>query len=45
MSIWYNHVRARIRLQAMVDNFNLIRTRAANPAPDIKSDAYGHGLR
>lgn len=45
MSIWYNHVRARIRLQALVDNFNLIRTRAANPAPVIKSDAYGHGLR
>ena len=45
MSIWYNHVRARIRLRALVDNYNLIRTRCANPAPIIKSDAYGHGLR
>ncbi|MBU4525113.1 MAG: alanine racemase [Desulfomicrobium sp.] len=44
MSIWYNHVRAGIRLHALVDNFRLIRARAANPAPIIKSDAYGHGL-
>ncbi|WP_028578180.1 alanine racemase [Desulfomicrobium escambiense] len=45
MSIWYNHVRTRIRMGAIVDNFTLIRGRAANPAPVIKSDAYGHGLR
>ena len=44
MSIWYNHVRTRIRLKALVDNYRLIRTRATNPAPVIKSDAYGHGL-
>jgi alanine racemase len=44
MSIWYNHVRARINLPALVHNFELIRGRAANPAPVIKSDAYGHGL-
>lgn len=44
MSIWYNHVRTRIRLEALVDNYRLIRTRAMNPAPVIKSDAYGHGL-
>jgi alanine racemase len=44
MSIWYNHVRTGIRLHALVDNFRLIRERAANPAPIIKSDAYGHGL-
>ncbi len=44
MSIWYNHVRTRICLQALADNYNLIRTRAANLAPVIKSDAYGHGL-
>lgn len=44
MSIWYNHVRAGIRLQALVDNFRLIRARAANPVAIIKSDAYGHGL-
>lgn len=45
MSIWYNHVRTRIRLSALVDNYALIRGRAADPAPVIKSDAYGHGLR
>lgn len=44
MTIWYNHVRTHIRLQALVDNYRLIRTRATNPAPVIKSDAYGHGL-
>jgi alanine racemase len=45
MSIWYNHVRTRIRLRALVDNFGLIRAHAPNPAPVIKSDAYGHGLQ
>jgi len=45
MSIWYNHVRVRVRPQALADNFDAIRTRAANPAPVIKSDAYGHGLQ
>jgi alanine racemase len=45
MSIWYNHVRARIRLSALVDNYALIRGRCTDPAPVIKSDAYGHGLR
>ena len=45
MSIWYNHVRASVSLSALVDNYGLIRARAANPAPVIKSDAYGHGLR
>jgi alanine racemase len=45
MSIWYNHVRTRIRLRALTDNFGLIRAHAPNPAPVIKSDAYGHGLR
>jgi len=44
MSIWYNHVRTRIHLPALVHNFTLIRSHAANPAPVIKSDAYGHGL-
>lgn len=44
MSIWYNHVRTRIRLKALVDNYRLIRTCATDPAPVIKSDAYGHGL-
>lgn len=44
MSIWYNHVRARISLRALVENYRFIRERAANPAPVIKSDAYGHGL-
>lgn len=44
MTIWYNHVRTRIRLQALVDNYRLILGRAMNPAPVIKSDAYGHGL-
>ena len=44
MSIWYNHVRTRINLAALVHNFELIRGLAANPAPVIKSDAYGHGL-
>lgn len=45
MSIWYNHVRTRIRLRALTENFGLIRAHAPNPAPVIKSDAYGHGLR
>lgn len=45
MGIWYNHVRARVRLGAVADNFRLIQGRAANPAPVVKSDAYGHGLR
>jgi alanine racemase len=45
MGIWYNHVRARIRLGAVVENFRLIQARAANPVPVVKSDAYGHGLR
>ena len=44
MSIWYNHVRVRVRLGALVDNFKRIRACAANPAPVIKSDAYGHGI-
>ena len=45
MSIWYSHVRTRVRLRALTDNYALIRARAANPAPVIKSDAYGHGIR
>ncbi len=45
MSIWYNHVRTRIHVQALIDNYNHIRLCAANPAPVIKSDAYGHGLK
>lgn len=45
MSIWYNHVRVRVDLDALVANYNRIRTCAANPAPVIKSDAYGHGIR
>lgn len=44
MTIWYNHLRTRIRMRALVDNYALIRSRCANPAPVIKSDAYGHGL-
>lgn len=45
MSIWYNHVRVRINTRNLIENFALIRQRAANPVPVIKSDAYGHGLR
>ncbi len=44
MGIWYNHVRTRVRLRALVDNYVAVRGRAGNPAPVIKSDAYGHGL-
>lgn len=44
MSIGYNHVRVQIDITAVQHNFDLIRTRAANPVPVIKSDAYGHGL-
>jgi alanine racemase len=45
MSIWYNHIRTRVRLDALLDNFALIRSRVSNPAPVIKSEAYGHGLK
>lgn len=45
MSIWYNHVRVRIDLDALVANYRRIRDIASNPAPVIKSDAYGHGIR
>ena len=45
MSIWYNHVRVRIDLDALVANYGRIRSFASNPAPVIKSDAYGHGIR
>ncbi len=45
MSIWYNHVRVRIDLDALATNYERIRAHASNPAPVIKSDAYGHGLR
>ena len=42
-NIW-THVRARIDLRALADNFRLIRNVASNPVPVIKSDAYGHGM-
>ena len=45
MGIWYNHIRTRVRLDALLDNFSLLRRRVSNPAPIIKSDAYGHGLK
>ena len=45
MSIWYNHVRVNIAKNNLAANFALIRSRAANPVPIIKSDAYGHGLK
>lgn len=45
MSIWYSHVRAHIHLDALGHNFRLIRDRCSHPAPIVKSDAYGHGLR
>jgi alanine racemase len=44
MSIWYNHILTRIRLDAILENYALIRGRVSDPAPVIKSDAYGHGL-
>lgn len=45
MSIWYNHVRVQIRTDALVENYRRITSMAANPAPVVKADAYGHGLR
>lgn len=44
MSIWYNHVRVSIDLNAVVHNFKVVAARVANPIPVVKSDAYGHGL-
>jgi len=45
MTIWYNQVRVRIDLQALLHNYDVIKGYAANPAPIVKSDAYGHGLK
>ncbi len=44
MTIWYNHVRARIDLKILENNFRLIAAKAPNPIPVVKSDAYGHGI-
>jgi len=44
MDIWNTYVLARVNIWALVHNYTLIRAVAANPAPVVKSDAYGHGL-
>ncbi|MBU1003311.1 MAG: alanine racemase [Proteobacteria bacterium] len=44
MSIGYNHVRARIHVQAIADNFKDMNRRGGNCFAVVKSDAYGHGL-
>ncbi|WP_462324273.1 alanine racemase [Desulfoplanes sp.] len=44
MTIWYNHVRARIDLKILENNFRLIAAKAPGPIPVVKSDAYGHGI-
>lgn len=44
MDIWNTYVLARVNIRALVHNYTLIRAVAANPAPVVKSDAYGHGL-
>ncbi len=44
MTIWYNHVRARIDLSILENNYRLIAARASLPIPVVKSDAYGHGI-
>lgn len=47
MTIPYNYLRARVRLDDLVHNFHFLRERTAGPAevvPVVKADAYGHGL-
>jgi alanine racemase len=44
MTIWYNHVRARIDLNMLEHNFRLIQAKAPCPIAVVKSDAYGHGI-
>lgn len=44
MSIGYNHVRTRIHVQAIADNYREMNRRGGNGYAVIKSDAYGHGL-
>ncbi|BBD07954.1 alanine racemase [Desulfovibrio ferrophilus] len=44
MSIGYNHVRARIHVRAIADNFLEMNRRGGNCYGVVKSDAYGHGL-
>jgi alanine racemase len=44
MTIWYNHVRTRIDLGILENNFRLIAAKAPCPVPVVKSDAYGHGI-
>ncbi|WP_035041423.1 alanine racemase [Desulfovibrio sp. X2] len=44
MSVPFNKLIARIDLDAIRENYLLLREVAGNPAPVIKADAYGHGL-
>lgn len=44
MSIGYNHVRVRVHIKALAENFKVMNRHGGNGYAVIKSDAYGHGL-
>lgn len=44
MGIFYNTVRARVHLDRIRENYELLDQAGGNAMPVIKSDAYGHGL-
>jgi len=44
MAIDYNLLRVGIELQAIADNYRLLRSKGTRLIPVIKADAYGHGL-
>lgn len=40
----YNHMKVRVRLGAVCENYRQMTARAGNTCAVVKSDAYGHGL-
>ncbi len=44
MTIDYNKIRVRVRLDDLAHNYQLLNKASGNAWPVVKSDAYGHGL-